>query len=160
VVADRLQFADPTDPALANVRRAGVKRRPERFAITLRVALAGSVIAYKMIDDIEVPKFQSGGAFIDLDSVLFDEVVQSGELLTVEVVTGAAGVGPVDTEQVRFTDTIEGHPSNWIGVHTPSFSHAWRLWYRIEKTDGTPSNRRKRSSHGTAEKSRHPKSKK
>jgi hypothetical protein len=135
VEAECLQFPDPTDPALADVHRAGVKRRPERFAITLRVALAGSVIAHKTIEGIEAPEFQSDGAFIDLDTVLFDGVVQSGESLTVEVVTGEAGVGPVDTERVRFTDTIEGHPSNWLGPHAPSRSQTWRLWYKIEKTD-------------------------
>jgi hypothetical protein len=135
VVAERLQLPDPTDPAVANDQGAGVKRRPERFVITLRVSLAGSVIAHKTIDDIEVPKFESGGAFIDLDSVLFEGVVQSGESLTVEVVTGAVGRGPVDAERVRFMETIEGHPSNWVGPHLPSRSQLWRLWYKIEKTD-------------------------
>ena len=150
VVAECLQLPDPTDPALANDHRAGVKRRPERLAITLRVALAGSVIAHKTIDDIEVPTFQSGGAFIDLDSILFDGIVQSGESLTVEVVTGAAGLEPINTERVRFMETVEGNPSSWVGPHAPSRSQPWRLWYRIEKTKDARSNRKKRSSHGAA----------
>jgi hypothetical protein len=135
VVAERLQLPDPTDPALANFRRVGGKGGPTRFTITLRVALAGSVVAYEVIDEIEVPSFQSGGAFVDLDRVLYEGVVQSGESLVVNVVTGKAGPGRVAAEQVRFTDTIDGDPSNWVGPHTPSRSQPWRLWYRIEKTD-------------------------
>jgi hypothetical protein len=97
--------------------------------------LAGSVIAYAVIDEIEVPSFPSGGAFIDLNRVLYEGVVQSGESLVVEVVTGAAASGRVAPEQVRFTDMIDGDPSNWVGPHTPSRSQPWRLWYRVEKTD-------------------------
>jgi hypothetical protein len=137
VVAERLQLPDPTDPALAGGRRVREQDGPTRFTITARVAIAGSVIAHTVIDEIEVPSFQSGGAFVDLDRVLYEGVVQSGESLVIEIVAGAAGRERVAAEQVRFNDTIEGDPSSWVGPHVPSRSQAWRLWYRIEKTDDT-----------------------
>jgi hypothetical protein len=82
-------------------------------------------------------KTESGGAFVDLDRVLYDGVVQSGESLVIEIVAGAAGRESVAAEQVRFTDTIEGDPSRWVGPHAPNRSQPWRLWYRIEKTHDT-----------------------
>jgi hypothetical protein len=137
VIAERLQIPDPTDPALADGRRIRGQGGPTRFTITARVAIADSVIAYTVFDKIEVPSFQSGGAFVNLDRVLYEGVVQSGESLVVEVVTGAAGRERVAAERLRFTDTVDGDPSSWVGPHTPSRSHPWRLWYRIEKIDDT-----------------------
>ena len=119
IVAERLQFPDASDPAVANTNRIGP------LTITLTVALTGSATAYTVIDQIEIPTFQSGGAFVDLDRVLYQGVVQSGESLVVQVVAGAAGPAVAD-DQVRFTDTIDGNPSNWIGSHTPSRRQAWR----------------------------------
>ena len=137
VVAERLQLPDPTDPVLVDIRRAAVKAGSTRFTITLRIALAGSVVTQAVMDDLEFPSFQLGGAFIDIDRDLYGGVVQSGESLVVEVVTGAAGPGQSAGEQVRFTDTLDGEPSNWVGSHSPSRSQLWRLWYRIEKTGDT-----------------------
>jgi hypothetical protein len=137
VMAERLQLPDPTDPALADGRRVRGQGGPTRFTITARVAIADSVIAYTVFDEIEVPSFQSGGAFVNLDRVLYEGVVQSGESLVVEVVTGAAERERVAAERLRFTETLGGDPSNWVGPHAPSRSQPWRLWYRIEKTDDT-----------------------
>jgi hypothetical protein len=150
VVAERLQLPDPTDPALANIRRTRARGGPTPFTMTARVALAGSVIACVVIDEIEVPSFQSGSAFVDLNRVLYEGVVQSGEPLVVEVVAGTAGRKRVADEQLRFTETLTGDPSSWVGLHAPSRSQPWRLWYRIEKTKDARSNRKKRSSHGAA----------
>jgi hypothetical protein len=72
-----------------------------------------------VIDEIEIPSFQSGGAFINLDRVLFERVVQSGESLVVEVVTSAAGSGRVAAERLRFTDMIDGDLSNWVSCTKP-----------------------------------------
>jgi hypothetical protein len=129
VVADKMQFPDPTDPALAGSGRGKGKRGRARPTMMLRVAINGSVIAQKMIR-IEVPPFRAEGAMIDLDEVLYDGVIQSGESLTVEAV--AAGEGD-EGERVRFTDTMTGNPLNWAGSHAPSRQQAWRLWYRMEK---------------------------
>jgi hypothetical protein len=132
VVAQRLQIPDPTDPALAD----------ERPTITARVAVAGTVAAHTAIEEIDVRSFAAAGAVVDLDQVLFDGEVQSSEWLVVEVVTGAAERGRVAAERVRFSETLAGEPSSWVGNHAPSRSQAWRLWYRIERTEDFDVSRR------------------
>ena len=81
VVAERLQLPDRTDPVLAN----------ERFTVTARVALNGSVSGAEVIRQIEIPSSEPAGAMIDLDRVLYEGVVQTGESLTIEILTGEAG---------------------------------------------------------------------
>jgi hypothetical protein len=125
VIAERLQLPDPTDPALAE----------SHLAVTARVSLGGSVIAAEVIDEIDVRSFQPQGAFIDLNRVLYEGVVQSGESLVIEILTGVAARERVASERLRFNDTLTGTPSTWIGSHISSRSQEWRLWYRIEKTD-------------------------
>ena len=125
VVAGRLQLPDPTDPALAD----------GRFSIIARVSLAGSVIASEVIEEIDVPSFEPRGGFIDLDRVLYDGLIQSGESLVVEICAVAAGRKRFEPERLRFTETLEGRPSTWIGPHFPSRNQPWRLWYRIEEAD-------------------------
>ena len=80
-------------------------------------------------------ELQAGGGFAELDRVVLEGVVQSGESLSLDIVTGAAGRDPVATERLRFTDVMGGDPLTWVGPHTPSRRQAWRLWYRIEKAD-------------------------
>ena len=135
VVAEQLQFPDPTDPFFAGALRAVEKAGSTRFTISLRIALTGSVVASTVIDEIDVPSFHSAGAFVDLDRVLYDGVVQSGESLVIDVVAGAAGLESVGAEKVRFSENFVGDPLSWIGSYTPSRSQPWRLWYRIEKTE-------------------------
>jgi hypothetical protein len=137
VVAELLQLPDPTDPALVGGYRARGEGDPRRLTFTVRVTLAGLVVAYAVIDEIEVASFQLGGAFVHLDRILFEGLVQSGESLAIDVVTGTAGREGVAAERLRFNETVAGDPSSWVGPHAPSQSHPWRLWYRIEKTDGT-----------------------
>jgi hypothetical protein len=132
VMTEGLQFPDPTDPALAKWRPAGGKGEPMRLSITLRMALGRSTVANDVVHRIEVPPFEPGGAFVPLDRVLYDGIVQSGEALVVEVVSGETERGPVEAEQLRFKDTLSGDPSDWVGAHPPSRSQPWRLWYRIE----------------------------
>jgi hypothetical protein len=135
VVAQRLQLPDPSDPALAEDLPARGEAGPHAFTFTARVFIAGSMAVSVVVDQIEVPFFQPGGGFIDLDRVLYEGVVQTGEPLTVEIVTGAAQRGLVAAERLRFSDTIDGDPSQWVGLHSPARSQPWRLWYRIEKMD-------------------------
>jgi hypothetical protein len=125
IVAERLQLTELTDPALV----AG------RFTFTVRVNLAGSVVATRVVAEVDAPRLESHGAFVDLDLVLFDGVAQSGESLAVEVLDGAAGREHVSPERVRFLDTLTGSPSTWVGAHSPSRTQTWRLWYRIERSD-------------------------
>jgi hypothetical protein len=124
VVAERLQFPDPTDPVLA--------KGP--FTITLRVSLGNVVILNEVIDHIEVPSFHPAGGILELDRILYDGLVQSGEMFVVEVIAGTAGSGQVDAERLRFTDTLNSDPRSWIGEQAPSRNQLWRLWYRIEKS--------------------------
>jgi hypothetical protein len=137
VVAERLQFPDPTDPALAGRGGGRKKRERSRTSISFRVAINGAIVSRKTVT-IEVPSFRAEGACIELDQLLYEGVIQSQESLTVEVVAGEAGEGPVDGERVRFTDTMEGNLSRWVGMHTPSPGQAWRLWYRVESTNKGP----------------------
>ena len=65
VVAERLQFPDASDPAVATANRLGA------LTLTLRVALTGFVTANAVVDQIEIPAFPTGGAFVDLDRVLY-----------------------------------------------------------------------------------------
>jgi hypothetical protein len=127
VVAERLQLTDPTDPELVD----------GRFTLTARLRVAGSVIANKVIDGIAVPPFEPRGAFVNLDHVLYEGVVQSGEGLVVEIVSGAVGREPIGRDRVRFSETVESEPSTWMGAHTPSPGQPWRLWYRVEHA-GSP----------------------
>jgi hypothetical protein len=127
IVAERLQLPEATDPALAD----------GRLTFTARVALAGSVRAYAVVKEIEVPSFQPAGAVIDLDRVLYEGIVQTGESLTVEILTGEATRERVASERIRFSETIVGNPSNWTGAHAPSLNQPWRLWYRIDKPGDT-----------------------
>ena len=133
VIAERLQFPDPTDPVFADSHRTRGQDVTPSLTLTVRVALAGSVVAHAVISEVKVPSFGFGGAFVNLDRVLYEGLVQSGETLTVDVVTGASGPEQVDAERVRFNETISDDPSSWVGRHTPSRSQPWRLWYRIEK---------------------------
>jgi hypothetical protein len=128
VVAERLQLPDPKDPVLVD----------GRFTLTIRMRLGGSVVASDVIEELEVPPLEHGGALVDLDRVLYEGVVQSGELLLLQVVAGAAGREPVPPGRVRFRDRLGGHPSTWIGGHVPSSAQPWRLWYRIERREGGP----------------------
>jgi hypothetical protein len=125
VIAERLQLTDPTDPALVD----------GRFTLTVRVTVAGSVIVNELIDGIDVPPVEPRGAFVDLDRVLYEGVVQSGESLVIEIVSGAVGREQIDRNRVRFSETLENEPSAWVGVHTPTTSQSWRLWYRVERAD-------------------------
>ena len=83
IVAERLQFPDPKDPALVD----------GRTTLTTRLRLGGSVVAHEVIEDVELPSFEGRGAVLDLDRVLYEGVVQSGERLLLEVAAGAAGPG-------------------------------------------------------------------
>jgi hypothetical protein len=122
VVAERLQFTDPKDPVLVD----------GRCTLTARLSLGGVVAGNEVIDGIDLPQFEARGAFLPLDKVLYEGVVQSGESLVVEIVTGDAGQQSVTPDRVRFCDEVGGSPSNWVGAHPPSANQPWRLWYRVE----------------------------
>jgi hypothetical protein len=134
VVAERLQFPDPTDPALWDRRSKGESRESTPFSFTLRLTLGGSVVANDVVRDINVPRFEPAGGFVQLDRMIYDGVVQSGETLLIEVITGEANPGMIGTERLRYRDILNGEPSSWIGRHAPGRDQTWRLWYRIEKT--------------------------
>jgi len=126
IVAERLQFPDPKDPALVN----------GRAIFTIRVRLGGTVVAHEVIEDVELPSLDDRRAVIDLDRVLYEGVIQSGERLLLELAAGSAGSEPASPDRVRFSATLGGHPSSWVGLHEPSAAHKWRLWYRVELGSG------------------------
>jgi hypothetical protein len=125
VTAERLQLTDPTDPVLVD----------RRFTVTVRLRAAALVLAAKVIEGIDLPPFEARGAIIGLDQVLYDGVIQSGENVVIEVVSGVVGHEPVDDDRVRFRTALDGEPSGWIGEHPPDARQAWRLWYRVEGVD-------------------------
>jgi hypothetical protein len=124
VVAERLQFTDPGDPAVVD----------SPVTLTIRVGPPRSVIA---LDVVHAPAaaFESGGRFLELDRLVCETTAQSGEPLVVEVLAGAWGVGDANTEALRYRDTLVGDPSDWLGRHLPSSDQRWRLWYRVESAD-------------------------
>jgi hypothetical protein len=128
IFAERLQFPDPKDPALVD----------GRTTLTTRLTLGGSVVAREVVDDVEVPSFEGRGAVLDLDRILYEGVIQSGERLLLEVAAGAAGAEPVGPDRIRFSARLRGHPSTWLGRHEPSPAQPWRLWYRVELGNGEP----------------------
>jgi hypothetical protein len=122
VVAERIQFTDPADPALVD----------GRFKLAVRFSIGGTYAADEVIEEIDVPAFDARGAFVDVNRVLFEGVVQSGERGVLEVLSSRADGAANSHDQLRFRETLAGEPSAWIGIHTPSASQSWRLWYRIE----------------------------
>ena len=124
VTAERLQLPDLTDPALAG----------NGATITIRLTISGSVVASDVFERAEIPSPTNKGVFIDLNRVIYDGFVQSGETLTLEVIAGQAERLPATAQQLRFSDTVADEPATWIGSHTPSQAQLWRLWYRIEDT--------------------------
>jgi hypothetical protein len=126
VVAQRLQIPDLTDPALANGRPT----------ITAKVSVAGTIAAETVLEGIDLPAFEeAAGAVLDLDQTLFDGVVQTGESLVVDIVTGEAARDRPAPDSVRFSEKLQGDPSSWVGTHAPSRKQAWRFWYRIERAE-------------------------
>jgi hypothetical protein len=122
VVAERLQVPDPTDPALAE----------ERVGVTFVARLGDSQVARVPINDLEVPgAHERGAVIINLDQPLYEGVLQSGEPLAVEVLTGLDDNG-ASLDRLRFSETLVGPPATWIGRHIPGRKQPWRLWYRIE----------------------------
>jgi len=125
IVAERLQFPDPTDPVLAD----------GHLTLTIRLRIGGVIVASEVLDGIGVSSLQPGGIFVALDRVLYQGLVQERERLVLDIFTGAAGREPVASERLRFEETLDGKPSTWIGRHIPNSTQPWRLWYRIEPTD-------------------------
>ncbi|MGH7467192.1 MAG: hypothetical protein ACRENP_04325 [Longimicrobiales bacterium] len=124
VVAERLQFPDLSDPALVN----------DHATITARLRVDGSVLAARVIRDIVIPTFNARGSIVELNSLVGETMVQSGERLSVELLVGEWELDEVAQEFVRFVATHEGDPSTWLGSHTPAREQSWRLWYRVEET--------------------------
>jgi hypothetical protein len=125
VVIDRVQLTDPGDPATVD----------GHVTLTARAKLTGSVVAIEVLEDVPVPDFTPAGAFVEVDRVLVDEPIQSGEDLTVEILEGAWGLDAAPADGLRFRDTLRGDPSTWVGTHNPTRQHSWRLWYRIERAE-------------------------
>jgi hypothetical protein len=121
VVAETLQFPDATDPALSG----------RHVTFTIRIKRDASVAAYEVLDDIDVPSFKPGGGIIVLSRGVGVIEVQTGERLSVEVLAGRWTTEEAEHEAIRFSDTLRGDASNWIGAITPARSQAWRLWYSI-----------------------------
>jgi hypothetical protein len=124
LIAERLQLPDPTDPAFAGVTTT---------AIFVRVTASGTPVASERIE-LSIPRFQPGGAFIDLDRVLFEGVIQSGETLTIVI---AASDQQHNQAPVMFSSTITADASTIGRTYHPTRSQPWRLWYRIEETSET-----------------------
>lgn len=121
VVAERLQLPDLTDPALVD----------RKVIFTARASLGGVVVASNAME-IEVPSPQVARDPVELGRVLYEGVAQSGESLLVELLVGTNGREAVSPERLRFSETLNGQPSTWIGLHAPTQAQSWRLWFRVE----------------------------
>ena len=124
IVAERLQLTDLGD-------RAG----DGHLTLTARLTAGGTVVANRVIEDVDVSELEKRRGFVDLDLVLFEGMIQSGELLLMQVLSGAIAPHDPAVAQVRCTETSVAAPSAWIGAHPPSPSQVWRLWYRVERVD-------------------------
>lgn len=122
IVLERLQLPDPADPALTD----GV------LTITFRALRDGAVIGAETLESVEVTPFDVHGGLLDLDVQLVEAVVQSGERLTLELVIGKPGLAEARPELLRFRDTLERAPTEWLGRHQPDPAQPWRLWYVVE----------------------------
>ncbi len=121
VVAERIQLPDPADPVLAD----------STATVTVRVSLAGIPVATQTL---EIEPSSRDGQTIEVDRVLYEATVQSGEWLLVELAAGTADYTCIPADSLRFAATLTGPPARWIGAHTPAPTQKWRLWYRVEST--------------------------
>jgi hypothetical protein len=128
IVAETLQFPDPSDPALLD----------RRVMLTIRIKLDGSVVAYQALQGVEIPALDERGSVIELRHDLGEVAVQTGESLSIEVLVGNWTSEKVNPEVIRFEDTLRGDIATWIGKRMPARSQAWRLWYTIEESREIP----------------------
>jgi hypothetical protein len=132
IVAERLQLPDASDPVLLD----------DQLSLTLRVRLDEAVIATHTIEQLGIPPFGVHGALIDLRQDLAWATVQTGQILSIEVLVGAWRFDEMGPEVMRFREELTGDPSGWLGRHAPGRAQPWRLWYRIDPIDaastGTP----------------------
>ena len=82
----------------------------------------------------EIEPSSRDGQTIEVDRVLYEATVQSGEWLLVELAAGTADYTCIPADSLRFAATLTGPPARWIGAHTPAPTQKWRLWYRVEST--------------------------
>jgi len=122
LIAERIQFPDAADPALLD----------DLLSLTVRVRLNGSIVAAWTLREVAAPRFEAHGGLLDLGHDLIAVDVQSGQALAVEVLVGEWTLDEVDPGAIRFSETLNGDPSGWLGRHLPERTQAWRLWYRIE----------------------------
>jgi hypothetical protein len=123
VVAETLQLPDASDPVLLD----------RHVTLTIRLKLDDSIVAHQIIESVELPAFNERGSVIDLSRDVAALAVQTGESLSIEVIAGSWTSEEADPELIRFTETLRGDASKWIGKNLPARSQAWRLWYRIEE---------------------------
>jgi hypothetical protein len=124
VVAEAVQFGDASDPVLFG----------RHVTLTIRIKLDATVLAYEILEDIDLQSFKARGGIVDLSRNVGEIEVQTGESLSVEVLVGRWKSEEADPEAIRFSDTLRGDISNWVGKIAPSRSQAWRLWYSIQSS--------------------------
>jgi hypothetical protein len=124
VVAEQLQMTGTSDRA----------RGDGDLALTARITAAGTVVANHVLEKIDASALEKRGGFVDLDVVLYEGVVQSGERIVIEVFRGAIAPHDPGVDQVRYREAVDEAPSTWIGGHAPSPAQPWRLWYRVERS--------------------------
>jgi hypothetical protein len=127
LVAERLQFPDPADPALVDTP----------VTLTIRLRLNDSVVAAIVVDGIETASIGPRGSLFELDRQA-TAIEKTGERLTIDVLAGRWGFERADPECIRFTDTLQTEQTSWLGSHSPGAKQCWRLWYRIETIDEPP----------------------
>lgn len=125
IVAERLQLSDPADAL----------RVDGSLTLTVRVRLDRVVSVAEVVREIAVPEPEHHRTLVVLDLELGPFDVHDGAWLTVEVLDVPAPEISGGVGAVRFTDSLEGDPSEWIGAHRPHGAWPWRLWYRIEGFD-------------------------
>jgi hypothetical protein len=125
VIPERLQLPDPGDPVLAEGSL--------RYAVALRVN--GKALAEQVFGRVDEAGPGGVRSLADPDRDLPPITVQTGEQLTIECMALMLADGGRARRSLRFTDTLAGHPSEWIGPHPPSPRQPWLLWYRVERAD-------------------------
>jgi hypothetical protein len=83
-----------------------------------------------VLGEVDVDVTEHGPSGEAATSCVVEFVAQSGEDLTVEVLSGPDAAG--SPQRVLFSALLDGDPSGWIGWHRFEAVHPSPPWYRVE----------------------------
>jgi hypothetical protein len=122
VTAERVQFADARDPALAD----GMP------AIGVALWLDGREVGRQLYERVGESNEYGVSQLGESDSPLPSLIIQSGQTLTIKGEPRRPRSAPLRATTPSFRDSLRGDPTAWLGSHVPSRSQPLRLWYRID----------------------------